>query len=176
MLTEIAKLDEVLNAHAAALGGDFAGYRNHAYRVMNLCLALSPIRADRKKIAIAAAFHDLGIWTAGDVRLHRAVGGVGERASCRVRPSALGAGDRDHDPGAPQAVAIPAASGLAGRAVPEGRPHRRLARRGTVRAAARAHQGSIRPMAERRLSHAARPAVADRLMSHPLSPLPMVRL
>jgi hypothetical protein len=48
---------------APALGGDFAGYRNHAYRVMNLCLALSP-SGDRRKIALAAAFHDLGIWTA----------------------------------------------------------------------------------------------------------------
>jgi len=63
VLTEIAELDDVLNAHAPALGGDFAGYRNHAYRVMNLCLALSP-SGDRKKIALAAAFHDLGIWTA----------------------------------------------------------------------------------------------------------------
>ena len=63
MLTEIAELDDVLTAHAPALAGDFAGYRNHAYRVMNLCLALSP-SGDRRKIALAAAFHDLGIWTA----------------------------------------------------------------------------------------------------------------
>ena len=62
MLTEIPELDDVLNAHAPALGGDFAGYRNHAHRVMTLCLALSP-SGDRKKIALAAAFHDLGIWT-----------------------------------------------------------------------------------------------------------------
>ena len=63
MLTEIAELDDLLNAHATALGSDLAGYRNHAYRVMNLCLALSP-SGDRQKIALAAAFHDLGIWTA----------------------------------------------------------------------------------------------------------------
>lgn len=63
MLTEIAELDDVLNAHAQAMGGDFAGYRNHAYRVMTLCLALSP-SGDRRKIALTAAFHDLGIWTA----------------------------------------------------------------------------------------------------------------
>jgi hypothetical protein len=63
VLTEIAELDDVLDAHAPALGGDFSGYRNHAYRVMNLCLALSP-SGDRKKIALTAAFHDLGIWTA----------------------------------------------------------------------------------------------------------------
>ena len=63
LVTENSTLDAVLNAHALALGGDFTGYRNHAYRVMNLCLALSP-SGDRKKIALTAAFHDLGIWTA----------------------------------------------------------------------------------------------------------------
>jgi hypothetical protein len=66
-LVESATLDEVLTAHAPALGRDFTGYRNHAHRVMNLCLALSPSDDDARqsKIAIAAAFHDLGIWTAG---------------------------------------------------------------------------------------------------------------
>ncbi len=66
MLTEIATLDEVLDAHAAELRGDFTAYRNHAYRVANLCLALSPDTPGRvEKIALAAAFHDLGIWTDG---------------------------------------------------------------------------------------------------------------
>ena len=66
LLTEIAAIDEVLGAHAAALGGDFTGYRNHAYRVANLCLALAPEAPGRvEKIALAAAFHDLGIWTDG---------------------------------------------------------------------------------------------------------------
>jgi hypothetical protein len=48
------------------LGGDRADYRNHAYRVMNLCLVLSSADDDarRERIAIAAAFHDIGIWTA----------------------------------------------------------------------------------------------------------------
>ena len=64
--TELAPLDEVLREHAAALGGDFTAYRNHAYRVANLCLALSPEAPGRvEKIALAAAFHDLGIWTDG---------------------------------------------------------------------------------------------------------------
>ena len=63
---EIATLDEVLHAHAAALGGDFTGYRNHAYRVANLCAALArPDAEAMEKIALAAAFHDLGIWTDG---------------------------------------------------------------------------------------------------------------
>ena len=66
-LSDSATLDEVLSTHASALGGDFAGYRNHACRVFNLCLALSPEsdEARQHRIAIAAAFHDIGIWTAG---------------------------------------------------------------------------------------------------------------
>ena len=67
LVTESATLDEVLNAHAATVGRDFTGYKNHAYRVMNLCLALSPAADEetRQRVAIATAFHDLGIWTAG---------------------------------------------------------------------------------------------------------------
>lgn len=64
LLREIPILEEILEAHAAELGGDFAAYRNHAYRVANLCVALSPHGAAQlEKIATAAAFHDLGIWT-----------------------------------------------------------------------------------------------------------------
>ena len=66
LVTEIAILDEVLQVHAAQLGGDFTAYRNHTYRVVNLGLALSPGDPWRlQKISIAAAFHDLGIWTDG---------------------------------------------------------------------------------------------------------------
>lgn len=64
VVTEIATLDRVLDAHAGKLGRDFVGYRNHAYRVTNLCLALVPAGRDQiEKIAVATAFHDLGIWT-----------------------------------------------------------------------------------------------------------------
>lgn len=46
------------------MGGDFTPYRNHAYRVVNLCVALSSGEsAQLEKIATATAFHDLGIWT-----------------------------------------------------------------------------------------------------------------
>ena len=66
LLTEIATLDELLHAHEAALGSDFEGYRNHTYRVVNLCAALSSSEPEQlQKMAIAAAFHDLGIWTDG---------------------------------------------------------------------------------------------------------------
>lgn len=66
LLTEIATLDEVLNIHAAELGEDFTPYRNHTYRVVNLCVAQSSGAPEQlQKIAIAAAFHDIGIWTDG---------------------------------------------------------------------------------------------------------------
>jgi len=64
LLTEIPTLDELLNAYAETLGNDFTSYRNHTYRVANLCVALSsddPVQL--QKIAISAGFHDLGIWT-----------------------------------------------------------------------------------------------------------------
>lgn len=65
MLKAIPVLDGVLEAHAAELGADFTAYRNHAYRVANLCVALAPGGPTQlEKIATAAAFHDLGIWTA----------------------------------------------------------------------------------------------------------------
>lgn len=65
LLETIATLDRVLETHAAALGDDLVAYRNHAYRVANLCIALRPGDAHTvEQIAIAAAFHDLGIWTA----------------------------------------------------------------------------------------------------------------
>ena len=63
-LTEIALLDDLLSAHAEFIGPDFIGYRHHAHRVANICLALSPDQGDRmEKVAVASAFHDMGIWT-----------------------------------------------------------------------------------------------------------------
>lgn len=66
MLTQIPTLDELLEGHAAELGKDFTAYRNHTYRVVNLCAALSSSDPEQlQKMSIAAAFHDLGIWTDG---------------------------------------------------------------------------------------------------------------
>jgi hypothetical protein len=65
LLTEIAAIDAVLSASEVALGADFTAYRNHVYRVANLCAAQTTGSGEQvEKIAVAAAFHDLGIWTA----------------------------------------------------------------------------------------------------------------
>jgi hypothetical protein len=64
LVTSIPIVDGLLDHYATALGHDFIPYRNHVYRVVNLCLAVTGgCRDDVEKIAIAAAFHDLGIWT-----------------------------------------------------------------------------------------------------------------
>ena len=62
LLTKIPMVDEVLQKHATELGSDFAGYRNHVFRVVNLCVSQVG-RDELEKISIAAVFHDLGIWT-----------------------------------------------------------------------------------------------------------------
>lgn len=58
-------LDAILAQWEPVIGADFAGYRNHCYRVLNLTRAFGHADADSTvKAAIAAAFHDLGIWSA----------------------------------------------------------------------------------------------------------------
>jgi hypothetical protein len=64
LVTSLPTVEEVLDVHASELGQDLIAYRNHVYRVVNLCLAIvgdSPVELE--KIAVAAVFHDLGIWT-----------------------------------------------------------------------------------------------------------------
>jgi hypothetical protein len=63
-VTSIPIVDGVFDQYASVLGRDFIAYRNHVHRVVNLCLAATGAsRDDLDKIAVAAAFHDLGIWT-----------------------------------------------------------------------------------------------------------------
>lgn len=64
IIERIPIIDDILGSRRQPLGRDFTAYRNHCYRVANFCLALCAGRdvvSDR--IFIAAAFHDLGIWT-----------------------------------------------------------------------------------------------------------------
>ena len=64
LLTTLPTVEEVLDDHASQLGQDLIAYRNHVYRVVNLCLAIvGDSRVEVEKIAVAAVFHDLGIWT-----------------------------------------------------------------------------------------------------------------
>jgi hypothetical protein len=64
LVTSLPTVEEVLDDHALELGHDLTAYQNHVYRVVNLCLAIvGDSRVELEKIAVAAVFHDLGIWT-----------------------------------------------------------------------------------------------------------------
>jgi hypothetical protein len=64
LLASLPTVEQVLDDHAVELGDDFVAYRNHVYRVVNLCVAImGDRRVELEKIAVAAVFHDLGIWT-----------------------------------------------------------------------------------------------------------------
>ena len=61
----LPRVEEILGSFRETIGADFTAYRNHVYRMANLCLAESHGAEEQEKIEIAAAFHDIGIWTAG---------------------------------------------------------------------------------------------------------------
>lgn len=56
-------IESILSAYAVQIGADMAKYRNHVYRVYLHCQMLDPNPANHRAYAIAAAFHDIGIWT-----------------------------------------------------------------------------------------------------------------
>lgn len=56
-------IDSVLDLYKDALGNYYEPYRNHVYRVYNFAIVYVNNKTDHEKIAIAAVFHDIGIWT-----------------------------------------------------------------------------------------------------------------
>jgi hypothetical protein len=56
-------LEDVLGTWAEALGNARAGYSGHAYRVFNIARRVIGTDDNNDALAIAAAFHDLGIWS-----------------------------------------------------------------------------------------------------------------
>jgi len=56
-------IDTLLQEWQPALGTDYLAYRNHIYRVFNFSCRLADAAGEQmEKLAIAAAFHDIGIW------------------------------------------------------------------------------------------------------------------
>ncbi|MFQ5477265.1 MAG: HD domain-containing protein [Candidatus Binatia bacterium] len=63
IIRSYALLDELFDSSVSLLGVDFHGYRNHAYRVFNFARELAGSSSETDtKFAVAAYFHDLGIW------------------------------------------------------------------------------------------------------------------
>ena len=65
-ITKHELLDTILRHYSRDIDYMFVGYRNHCYRVFNVALHLFPSPPDdhtQELFAVAAGFHDIGIWT-----------------------------------------------------------------------------------------------------------------
>lgn len=61
---QIPAVELILPQYRQALGADYAAYRNHIYRMLHFFRVLNgEDPAGEARAAIAACFHDLGIWT-----------------------------------------------------------------------------------------------------------------
>ena len=58
-----ASIEQILLQYKDTIGQDFEVYRNHVYRVFSYATEIDSSPHNKEKYAIAAAFHDLGIWT-----------------------------------------------------------------------------------------------------------------
>jgi len=66
IVTQIDLLDEILEPWQEIIGDDFQGYKNHVLRMLNYCFYLvHPEPHEKEILIIAAAFHDIGIWSTG---------------------------------------------------------------------------------------------------------------
>jgi len=63
---EIDLLDKILEPWKKSIGDDFQAYKNHVLRILNYCFYLTtPDKEEKEILIIAAAFHNLGIWSGG---------------------------------------------------------------------------------------------------------------
>lgn len=64
IVTDDPPIEGILAAWEGRIGVDYPGYRGHVYRMFHFCLALQPCsEGGRRKLAIAACFHDIGLWS-----------------------------------------------------------------------------------------------------------------
>jgi hypothetical protein len=60
-------IEEILDARQKVLGPAPTPYGGHVYRVFNFCRALHPEPGATDAIAVASAFHDLGVFPDGNL-------------------------------------------------------------------------------------------------------------
>jgi HD domain len=56
-------IDDILQKFKTVMGPHYDRYKNHVYRVFLNCLLIDNEKNNEEKYSIAAAFHDIGIWT-----------------------------------------------------------------------------------------------------------------
>ncbi len=68
IIKEYPRIESILTLWKSTIGENYEGYRGHIYRMFNFCLALHDCsEQDKEKMAIAACFHDMGLWSAQTV-------------------------------------------------------------------------------------------------------------
>ena len=72
VITQLQELEDILSPYKDMIGNDYQGYRNHLVRMLNFCFYLAEQKGllteeAKEKFIIAAAFHDIGIWTGNTV-------------------------------------------------------------------------------------------------------------
>ena len=63
VIRENDTIDTILAKYKKVLGKDFTAYHHHVYRIFNFALLQDSNTENIEKYAIAAAFHDIAIWT-----------------------------------------------------------------------------------------------------------------
>lgn len=64
LVTEHPDIEQAMLLYQIPMGKDLKAYKNHVYRVYNYAAwYVNYDEAELRKLAIAAAFHDIGIWT-----------------------------------------------------------------------------------------------------------------
>lgn len=67
-LTDSPTVEEMLTPYRDTIGGDYEGYRGHIYRVLSYALGLlGPDHPKRRDVEAALVFHDIGMWTDGEL-------------------------------------------------------------------------------------------------------------
>lgn len=56
-------IESLLQSYKQVISEDYQKYRNHVYRVFLNCILIDTAKTNEEKYAIAAVFHDIGIWT-----------------------------------------------------------------------------------------------------------------
>ena len=68
VIKHIDLVEEIIGNHESVMGDQMQPYKNHVYRVLNFCLMFhDPSPEESDKLAIAAAFHDLGMWPGDEI-------------------------------------------------------------------------------------------------------------
>lgn len=63
MFKQIDEVEKLLAAWDEPLGNNHQAYKNHVYRVINLCDLQCELSNDElRQVVIAACFHDIAIW------------------------------------------------------------------------------------------------------------------